>query len=72
MGCAVWVMIGAFDALWAVALDDLDTAEWIANLGITLFALPLVVLGVVRRPARPARRAVPGRDRRARCSAPSS
>jgi MFS transporter, DHA1 family, tetracycline resistance protein len=45
MGCAVWVMIGSFDALWSVALDDLHTAEWIANLGITLFALPLVVLG---------------------------
>ena len=40
-------MIGSFDALWSVALDDLDTAEWIANLGITLFALPLVVFGAV-------------------------
>ena len=38
-------MIGAFDALWAVVLDDLETNEWIANLGITLFAVPLVVLG---------------------------
>ena len=47
MGCAVWVMIGSFDALWSVALDDLHTAEWIANLGITLFALPLVVFGAV-------------------------
>ena len=47
MGSAVWVMIGSFDALWSVALDDLDTAEWIATLGITLFALPLVVLGAV-------------------------
>jgi Major Facilitator Superfamily len=47
MGCAVWVMIGSFDALWSVALDDLDTADWISNLGITLFALPLVVLGAV-------------------------
>jgi MFS family permease len=45
MGGAVFVMIGAFDALWSVALDDLGTAEWIANLGISLFALPLVILG---------------------------
>jgi MFS transporter, DHA1 family, tetracycline resistance protein len=45
MGCAVWVMIGSFDALWSVALDDLHAADWIANLGITLFALPLVVFG---------------------------
>jgi MFS family permease len=40
-------MIGAFDALWAVVLDDLETSEWIANLGITLFALPLILLGSI-------------------------
>lgn len=45
LGCAVFLMIGAFDALWSLALDDLGTAEWIASLGISLFALPLVVLG---------------------------
>ncbi|MET0579545.1 MAG: MFS transporter [Ilumatobacteraceae bacterium] len=45
LGCAVWMMIGTFDALWSVVLDDLETAEWIANLGITLFALPLVIFG---------------------------
>jgi MFS transporter, DHA1 family, tetracycline resistance protein len=45
MGGAVWVMIGSFDALWSIALDDLDTADWIANLGITLFAVPLVIFG---------------------------
>jgi hypothetical protein len=45
LGCAVWLMIGAFDALWSIALDDLDASDWLANLGITLFALPLVVLG---------------------------
>lgn len=47
LGCAVWLMIGAFDALWAIVLDDLDTDVWIANLGITLFALPLIVLAAV-------------------------
>ena len=45
LGGAVFLMIGAFDALWAVVLDDLDTNEWIANLGITLFAVPLVAFG---------------------------
>lgn len=45
LGCAVFLMIGTFDALWSVALDDLGTAEWIANLGISLFALPLVIFG---------------------------
>lgn len=45
LGAVVFVMIGAFDALWAVVHRDLGTSEWIANLGITLFALPLIVLG---------------------------
>jgi MFS family permease len=44
-GAALFVMIGSFDALWAVVHKDLGTSEWIANLGITLFALPLIVLG---------------------------
>jgi MFS family permease len=44
-GAALFVMIGSFDALWAVVHKDLGTNEWIANLGITLFALPLIVLG---------------------------
>ena len=44
-GAALFVMIGSFDALWAVVHRDLGTNEWIANLGITLFALPLIVLG---------------------------
>ncbi len=45
LGAAVFLMIGAFDALWDVVHEDLDTPTWIANLGITLFAVPLVVLG---------------------------
>ena len=40
-----FVMIGGFDSLWALVHDELDTADWIANLGISLFAVPLVVLG---------------------------
>jgi MFS family permease len=47
LGCAGWLMIGAFDALWAVALSDLDASRWMISLGITFFALPLVVLGAV-------------------------
>jgi len=44
-GAALFVMIGSFDALWAVVHKDLGTNDWIANLGITLFALPLIVFG---------------------------
>ena len=45
LGSAVFLMIGAFDALWDVVHEDLATTDWLANIGITLFALPLVVLG---------------------------
>jgi MFS family permease len=45
MGSAVFLMIGTFDALWAIVLDDLDAGEVVANIGITIFALPLVFLG---------------------------
>lgn len=47
LGCTMWMMIGAFDALWAVNMSDIEASRWIANLGITLFALPLVVLGAI-------------------------
>ena len=40
-------MIGTFDALWAVVLDDMKAPEWIASVGITVFAMPLLVLGRV-------------------------
>jgi len=45
LGATVFVMIGTFDALWALVHSDLGTEVWIANLGITLFALPLMLLG---------------------------
>ena len=45
LGTATFVMIGTFDALWDVVHSDLDTPEWMANLGIALFAIPLVLLG---------------------------
>ncbi len=45
LGSTVFLMIGAFDALWDVVHSDLGTPSWLANLGITLFSLPLVILG---------------------------
>ncbi|MEZ5217321.1 MAG: MFS transporter [Ilumatobacteraceae bacterium] len=44
-GAAVFTMIGTFDALWVLVLDDLGSSEFVSNLGITVFALPLVVFG---------------------------
>jgi MFS family permease len=43
LGSAIWVMIGAFDSLWVIAMRDLDASRWMANVGITIFALPLVI-----------------------------
>lgn len=47
LGCAAYVMIGAFDALWDIVHEDLGTETWLANLGITIFAIPLIVLGPI-------------------------
>jgi MFS family permease len=45
LGATAFLMIGTFDALWDIVHEDLDTPTWMANLGITLFAIPLVILG---------------------------
>jgi len=45
LGTAAYIMIGAFDTLWDLVHTDLETSEWMANLGIALFAIPLVLLG---------------------------
>lgn len=45
LGATAFMMVGAFDALWDIVHEDLETATWMANLGITLFAVPLVILG---------------------------
>lgn len=47
LGAGVFLMIGGFDALWDLVHEDLGTNDVIANLGITLFALPLIFLGPV-------------------------
>ena len=47
IGVAVFLMIGTFDALWVIVMKDLDAPTWMANVGITVFALPLIVLGPI-------------------------
>lgn len=47
LGGTVYLMIGVFDALWDVVHADLGTSTWVANLGITLFSIPLVVLAPI-------------------------
>lgn len=41
IGASTWVMIGAFDALWDLVHSDLGTPDWIANIGISVFSVPL-------------------------------
>lgn len=45
IGSALYLMIGTFDALWSFVMRDLDAPNWMARAGITVFALPLIVLG---------------------------
>lgn len=45
IGLSLYLMIGTFDSVWSVMMADLKAAPWVANVGITLFALPMIVLG---------------------------
>lgn len=47
LSLGLMMMIGTFDSTWSVMMDDLGASSFIANLGITVFALPLVVLGPI-------------------------
>ena len=44
IGLALFAMIGTFDAVWSVMMDDIKAPTWVANLGISLFALPMIFL----------------------------
>ncbi len=45
IGLALFLMIGTFDALWVLTMDDLKAPDWMANLGIVIFVVPLIILG---------------------------
>ncbi|MEY3092510.1 MAG: hypothetical protein RIU67_1293 [Actinomycetota bacterium] len=45
IGVALYLMIGTFDSLWAVMMEDLEAPSWMANTGVALFVLPMIVLG---------------------------
>ena len=47
IGLALFIMIGTFDAVWSVMMEDIGSSTWMSNLGITLFALPLIILGPI-------------------------
>jgi len=45
IGLALFLMIGTFDSLWAVMMDDFEAPTWMANAGVSLFVLPMILLG---------------------------
>lgn len=47
IGLSLFLMIGTFDSLWAVMMDDLEAPSWMADAGVSLFALPMIVLGPI-------------------------
>lgn len=47
MSSALFVLIGTFDALWSMMMKDMHAAAWISNLGISLFAVPMLFLGPI-------------------------
>ncbi len=44
IGLALFVMIGTFDSLWSVMMEDINAPTWVASVGITIFAMPMLFL----------------------------
>jgi len=42
---SLFLMIGVFDSLWSVMMDDLGAPSWVMTMGITIFVLPMIFLG---------------------------
>jgi MFS family permease len=47
IGLALYIMIGTFDSIWSVMMDDINAPDWVASVGITVFALPMIFLAPV-------------------------
>ncbi len=47
IGVSLFVMIGTFDSIWSVMMDDIHAPTWVASVGITVFALPMLFLAPV-------------------------
>ena len=44
IGFSLYIMIGTFDSIWSVMMDDIEAPDWVASVGITVFALPMMFL----------------------------
>jgi len=47
IGLALYLMIGTFDPLWVVMMDDLRAPNWVGNAGIAIFGLPFILFGTL-------------------------
>ena len=47
VGLALSVMIGAYDSLWVIIMDDLKAPHWVGNAGVALFGLPWIFFGAL-------------------------
>jgi MFS family permease len=45
VGLALFVMIGVYDSLWVIIMDDLKAPHWVGNAGVALFGLPWIFFG---------------------------
>ena len=47
VGVALYVMIGVYDSLWVIIMDDLKAPHWVGNAGVALFGLPWIFFGAL-------------------------
>ena len=47
VGVALYVMIGVYDSLWVIMMDDLKAPHWLGNAGVALFGLPWIFFGAL-------------------------
>lgn len=47
VGLALYVMIGVYDSLWVIMMDDLQAPNWVGNAGVALFGLPWIFFGTI-------------------------
>jgi MFS family permease len=47
VGLALFVMIGVYDSLWVIIMDDLKAPHWVGNAGVALFGLPWIFFGAL-------------------------
>jgi len=47
VGLALYVMIGVYDSLWVIMMDDLQAPNWVGNAGVALFGLPWIIFGTI-------------------------